>query len=270
MNKKNINDFYSNLQPFLFEKKRNLPWREVINPYWIVVSELMLQQTQVSRIMHKFPEFISKFPSFEILSKSSLSSVLRAWQGIGYNRRAKYLKQIAHDIWHNHSGIVPSRIEDLIQMPGIGPATAGSIVAFVYNSPTIFIETNIRRVFIHHFFQQSKSVADSEIIPCILKTIDTKRPRDWYYAVMDYGSELKKVVVNPNRKSKHYQKQSPFEGSNRQVRSIIIKTLLSRKSMKKAEFLNTLTISDEIVTNVLGELENEEFIQCKNQTYSLQ
>jgi A/G-specific adenine glycosylase len=210
------------------ENKRHFPWRETHNPYLILVSELMLQQTQTDRVAPKYSEFLKCFPDFESLARAPLSEVLKLWSGLGYNRRAKFLHQAAQQIVVNK---FPNSIEELKKLPGIGPYTAAALYVFVYNKPAVVIETNIRRVFIHEFFTDREMVTDMELIPVIEKTIDTKNPREWYYALMDYGAMLGRTVENPNRKSKHYTKQSKFEGSRRQLRGKLMRVALEKNGL---------------------------------------
>ncbi|MBP7967097.1 A/G-specific adenine glycosylase, partial [Candidatus Woesebacteria bacterium] len=164
------------------DNKRILPWREIITPYGVVVSELMLQQTQVPRVLVKYPEFLVNFPDFESLAQAPFEKLLRVWQGMGYNRRAKYLQQIAQKIIEEYSGVVSDNPAVLETLPGIGPATARSIITYIYNKPEIFIETNIRRIYIHHFFSYASNISDKQLYPFIEKTVDKKNPREWYYA----------------------------------------------------------------------------------------
>jgi A/G-specific adenine glycosylase len=233
-------EFIEIVKRYYNEHKRLLPWREFIVPYHVVLSEIMLQQTQVARIMEKFPLFIKRFPTFRTLHESSLVDVLGEWQGMGYNRRGKYIKEIATIIHTKYQDIVPDDSKILDELPGIGHATASAIVTYIYNKPEIFIETNIRRVFIHHFFKDSKEVEDSDILPLVQETVDRENPREWYYAIMDYGTYLSKIVENPNRKSKHFKKQSQFEGSVRQVRGEILRLLLKKRIIKKKDLYTLL------------------------------
>ena len=221
-----ISQFNAYLAEFYEKNKRPMPWRDDITPFRVVVSEIMLQQTQVPRVMDQFPQFIQTFPDFNALAGASLEDVMRAWQGLGYNRRAKYLLEISRAIVEKWNGIVPDDPEILVTLPGIGTATAGSIVAFSYNRPVVFIETNIRRVFIHHFFQDQADVSDKEIIPVICCALNKNTPREWYYSLMDYGTFLAGKIKNPNRRSRHYAVQSPFAGSDREIRGQVIKVLL--------------------------------------------
>jgi len=210
--------------------KRKLAWREHIDPYHVLISEVMLQQTQVPRILVKFPEFVTRFPTLKSLASGPAADVFGKWQGIGYNRRAKYLHDAAQIIVNKYGAVVPSDPDILVQLPGIGPATAASIACFAYDKPVVFIETNIRRAYIHHFFADQTDVHDRDIIPLVAESLPPDSAREWYYALMDYGAHLGKVVKNPNRKSRHYARQSAFEGSSRQVRGAIIRALTSCKS----------------------------------------
>lgn len=230
MNKKE-KEFIDTVINFYKTQKRDLPWRHTNNPYHIVVSEIMLQQTQVPRVVDKYLAFIDRFPSWKSLTKASFPEILTMWNGLGYNRRAKYLQMIAQKVITEWNGVIPDDPNTLVTFPGIGKATAASIVVYAFNKPIPFIETNIRRVFIHHFFDHSTSVHDKEIMPLVEKTLDISNPKVWYWALMDYGTHLATKVENPNRKSKHYAKQSRFEGSVRKIRGEILRQLLIYKTL---------------------------------------
>ncbi|WFN34963.1 A/G-specific adenine glycosylase [Methanogenium sp. S4BF] len=206
--------------------RREMAWRETADPYAIFVSEVMLQQTQVARVATKYPEFMAAFPDFAALAAAPLEEVLRVWQGMGYNRRAKMLRDAARQVMDRFGGRLPETPEELVTLPGIGPATAASIAAFAYNAPVVFIETNIRRVFIHFFFPAEGKVHDDQIRPLVRQTLDWINPREWYYALMDYGAMLKQAVENPNRRSHSYTVQASFVGSDRQIRGQILRYLL--------------------------------------------
>lgn len=248
--------------------KRDLPWRDTTDPYRILVSEVMLQQTQVSRVLIKYPIFISQFPNFKQLAQASIKDILQAWQGMGYNRRVLYLKRIAEIVVKKYESKLPDDPTVLDTFPGIGKATAASIVAFAFNKPVVFIETNIRRVFIHHFFKDSQDVDDKEIFPLIQKTLDKKNPCEWYWALMDYGAHLGKTVDNPNKKSKHYAVQSAFNGSDRQLRGEILKLLL-KKSLKEKELSEMIKKDPNKIKEVLQSLIKEQFIHYKNGRYNI-
>jgi A/G-specific adenine glycosylase len=210
--------------------RHDLPWRQTHDPYKILVSEIMLQQTQVARVIPKFAEFLRLFPTVQALAKSPLSAVLTVWQGLGYNRRAKMLHLCAQTIVGEYKGQWPKDIAILQSLPGIGPYTAGAVAAFAFSTPSTIIETNVRTVYLHHFFSKGTNIPDSSLLPIITATLDHSDPRSWYYALMDYGSYLKQTHGNKNTQSKHYLKQSKFAGSDRQIRGAIIRVLSSTKS----------------------------------------
>jgi len=239
---------------------RDLPWRETTDPYRILVSEVMLQQTQAPRVLLKYKEFLDRFPDVAALAAAPLSHVLSAWQGLGYNRRALMLKQAAERIVAHHAGVVPRNVEALVSLPGIGPATARAVMAFAFNEPVILIETNIRAVFIHHFFSGEESIPDSSLIPLVEKTLDRNNPGKWYNALMDYGTFLKRVHANPARRSAHHQRQSPFEGSVRQVRGAVIRLILEKVRLAELDLVQTLSFDGDLVRSVLDQLEREKII----------
>jgi len=205
--------------------RHQLPWRQTQNPYHILVSELMLQQTQVERVIPKYEAFIQQWPTVQALASAPQSAVVIAWQGLGYNRRARFLHQCAQVIVTKYAGVFPLTRKELEALPGIGPYTAGALLAFAQNAPVILIETNVRRVYLHHFFPTKDSVPDADIYPYIEQTLPPQRAREWYSALMDYGTYLKKTVSNPNQRSRHYSKQSTFKGSDREIRGAILKAL---------------------------------------------
>ena len=229
----------------------------------------MLQQTQTKRVVKKYEQFIEAFPDFESLAKASLREVLELWHGLGYNRRAKALKETANIVVTDFKGKLPSSPDVLIKFPGIGEYTASAVATFAFNKPTVFIETNIRSVFIHFFFSDRADVKDAEIFPLIEKTLDASNPRIWYYALMDYGVLLKKRYKNPSRKSAHYRKQSSFEGSNREVRGMILKILLDEKSLSELEIVKKLGMKPEKVKRNLKQLIKEGLVKKKEEKFTL-
>jgi len=229
----------------------------------------MLQQTQTDRVLKKYEHFLSSFPSFESLAQASLKEVLAAWQGLGYNRRGLALQSIAQIIIREYAGNLPNNPTVLINFPGIGKATASSICAFAFNMPTLFIETNIRTVFIHFFFKDRGDIKDSEIMPLIEASVDFRNPREWYYALMDYGVMLKKSLPNPSRKSAHHTKQSKFEGSDRQIRGMILKILTSQSHCTLDELCSLIPRETERIQKALRELKDEKFIDCTKNLISI-
>jgi len=248
---------------------RDLPWRKKLNPYRVLVSEIMLQQTQVERVIEKFQEFLEAFPDFNALAHAPLPGLLKAWQGLGYNRRALALKALAQKVVAEHRGKLPKEPEKLLALPGIGPYTAGAIAAFAFNRPVVFMDTNIRRVYIHEFFRDRDDIHDDEIIPFLERTMDAENPRKWYNALMDYGTMLKKEHVNPNRRSAHYSRQSPFENSNRQVRGRILKILVKEAPLTQAQLVKKTNMDPERVKRNLVQLMDEGFIKKQGRAFAL-
>ena len=266
---RNFHNFQQEIWQFYRKHKRPMPWRETDDPYRILVSEIMLQQTQASRVLTKYPEFIKTFADFHQLNKASFPKVLTVWQGMGYNRRAKYLKQIAQKVIREFAGRLPLDPRTLETFPGIGKATAASIVVFSTNQPLIFIETNIRRVYLDHFFPKTKSVNDKQILQLVEVTLDRDKPREWYYALMDYGNWLGKTTPNSNRRSQHYTRQSPFSGSLRQVRGQILQALLNHGAMDSAQLKQTITGNTAHFREALAQLKAERLVEVKRRKVTL-
>ncbi len=243
---------------------RDLPWRRTDDPYAIFVSEVMLQQTQVGRVAEKFGPFIERFPDFATLAAAPLADVLSYWRGLGYNRRAIYLKEAARVVVEQYGRRLPDSPDELTKLPGIGRYTAGAVAAFAFNQPAVFIETNIRSVFIHHFFADAADVRDAEIMPLVEATLDRENPRRWYWALMDYGSMLKERGENPSRRSTHYTRQSPFVGSDRQIRGAILALLIQEtgqpRGMTVPEITAALPMDNGRIQENLARLIEEGFI----------
>jgi A/G-specific adenine glycosylase len=249
---------------------RDLPWRKRVTPYRVLVSEIMLQQTQVDRVIEKYKEFLTAFPDFQALAKAPLSKLLNIWSGMGYNRRALSLRKLAQVIVAEHKGRLPSDPDILVTLPGIGKYTAGAVSAFAFNKPVVFMDTNIRRVYIHEFFRDKHGIYDDELVPLVQQTLDTKDPRKWYNALMDYGSMLKLEHGNPNKRSAHYTRQSPFENSNRQVRGRIVKTLVAGTQLTAARIVKETGMDAERVRKNLDQLAQEGFIVKKKDRYLIE
>jgi A/G-specific adenine glycosylase len=248
--------------------RQNLPWRLTQGPYRILVSEIMLQQTQVPRVLVKYPEFIARFPTLRHLAQASFKDVLTVWVGLGYNRRALLLKKTAEAVIARHGGRLPDTFEDLIALPGIGKATAAEILAFAFNKPYPLIETNIRAVYLHHFFPTKSGIKDEDLLPLISQTLDEKNPRAWYYALMDYGVSLKKNFPNPSRQSAHHVRQSKFSGSLRQARGLIVKALTASPMTEKALRKKT-SLPPERFQKALQKLTDEKMISRKKGAYAI-
>ena len=271
------------------ELYRDLPWRRTYDPYAIWISEVMLQQTQVSRVDGRWQRWMERFPTVDALAAAAPSDVLEEWQGLGYNRRALSVHRAAQAI-SEAGGVFPQDQKELVKLPGIGPATAAGICAFAFNLHGVYLETNVRTVFLHELYPQAEGVPDSELIPLVELTcprsttgaFDTAvgdlTPRSWYYALLDYGAYLKKTIPNPSRRSKSHVKQTRFEGSHRQKRAELLRVLLAHKDEGGAEFemlhqelcqievnAGRETLDEQVTLGLLEELAKEGFCQKKDE-----
>ncbi len=244
-----------------------MPWRRARTPYRILVSEVMLQQTGVRRVLAKYGEFLAAFPSLRALADARVEEVLAIWKGLGYNRRALALREAARWIRDRHAGRIPRTVEELSALPGIGRATASAVIVFSFNIPLAFIETNIRRVFIHFFFPEGRDIADSALLPLVEKTLDRENPREWYYALMDYGASLRSADGNPNTRSAVYTRQSPFQGSLRQLRGRVLDVMLALRRADQRAIRRALPVPDPRLGRALRELVAEGFLREKDGRY---
>ncbi|MHB1017894.1 MAG: HhH-GPD family protein [Coriobacteriia bacterium] len=249
-----------------------LPWRLTTDPYRILVSEVMLQQTQVSRVVPKYEAFIETFPTVEALADAPTDRLLAVWQGLGYNRRALALRRAAEVVVTDHGGEVPRTLEQLTALPGIGRATAAQVLAFAFDIGVPFIETNIRTVYLHEFFPGAEDVPDAAILPLVADTLDHSRPREWFWALLDYGAHLKASMPNPSRRSRHHVQQGRFEGSNRQLRGRLLAELTRRAgsgAVEAAELAGAVRFEAELVTAALASLQSEGFVVSSSQGWRL-
>jgi A/G-specific adenine glycosylase len=264
-----MNDFRSLVYDYYLGNGRALPWRFEADPYKVYVSEIMLQQTPVDRVLGRYESFVTSFPTTSSLASAALDAVLREWRGLGYNRRALYLRQAATRIVDSFEGRMPEAVSDLEKLPGVGHATACAIAAFAYGTPVVFLETNIRTVFIHFFFNDGETVKDSELLPLVEQSLDREDPRNWYYALMDYGTMLKRKGIKEHRRSASYKKQASFDGSDRQIRGQILKTLVEGKITSISALVETLSVPDERLLRNLDQLLKEGFLRESDGVYSI-
>jgi A/G-specific adenine glycosylase len=262
-------NFRKKIYAYYKKNRRDLPWRRTRDPYKILVSEVMLQQTQVDRVVPFYKNWLKLFPNVRALARASTSNVLAAWSGLGYNRRAINLQRAAQQIVTMHKGKFPKSVDALDELPGVGRYTAGAVAAFAWDIPGAYIETNIRSVYLHFFFPNRGEVSDRQLMPVIEETMDKKNPRDWYYALMDYGSMLKKKVPNPSRRSKHHARQSKFKGSNRELRGAILKSLLKERTLTPSKIASSSGRTKAETARILGSLSREGFIKKKGSSYTL-
>ncbi|MCL2679895.1 MAG: adenine glycosylase [Coriobacteriia bacterium] len=255
---------------------RDVPWRKNREPYAIVVSEFMLQQTQVARVLHYYKPWLQRFPSFDALAAADTAEVLAEWQGLGYNRRALSLKRLAQLVSEQYAGRLPDCYDTLLTLPGIGPATAAAILAFAYNrySPVPYLETNVRSVILHEVFPDSDQVDDKAISAVLAAATQQAQQQgitaqQWSYALLDYGTWLKKAFPNPSRRSKHHSQQSRFEGSFRQKRAAVLRALLAEPDQSVADLADTTGLTPAESEEVLAALCQEGFVQACGQWYRI-
>ncbi len=293
MEEKRIAEFQKTVWDFYGKNQREFPWRNTKTPYHILVSEIMLQQTQADRVVRYYKRWLERFPDFAALAKAPFSDIYPYWQGLGYNRRAMALKKLAQVVIEKYQGELPKKIPLLEDLPGIGPYTARAVSIFSFNTPVACIETNIRRVFIYHFFSPSSGtlmnadtnadfrgykVDDKDILKLAELALDKKNSREWHYALMDYGAYLRLNPPaggpNPNRRHKNYAVQSKFEGSLRQIRGAALRMLsanpMSEKEIQQRLKKATLQTLPRI-KKVLAALEKEALItyDAKKKVYRL-
>jgi A/G-specific adenine glycosylase len=264
---KTVGAFQKQIYSRYHSTPRPMPWRTTMDPYHILTAEVMLQQTQVERVKIKYAEFLSVFPTLVSLDSAPLEDVLRIWQGLGYNRRALALKKCAEEIMNHYCGQFPRTTDELETLPGIGPYTARAVAAFAFGIAEPLIETNIRTVFIHFFFHGRDKVSDREIMPLVAATLDRQNPREWYYALMDFGVWLKQLHQNPGRRSSHHVQQSRFEGSNRQLRSRLLRAVIASPGISAVELTNQLEAEQQGVERNLAAMEQEGFLYQLNGRY---
>lgn len=274
-----LEDFQRKVKAMGEEHHRELPWRYIDDPYAVLVSEVMLQQTQVKRVLDYWPRFMRTFPSIDALASSEVSLVLEMWQGLGYNRRALALRKSAEICSRDYKGNLPVSYDELVALPGIGPATAAGVLSFALQKPSMYLETNVRTVFLHELFPGECDVHDKLIEPLVRLSCPSVDPRSWYYALLDYGAYLKATNPNPSRRSKHHSKQSKFEGSRRQKRAEILRMVLTSEGMAEPQIVRELTDferehkreapDESLVEDILSDLLSEGFLRFENGLYSV-
>lgn len=263
---------------------RNLPWRNTTNPYHILVSEVMLQQTHIERVIPKYEAFLHQFPSIEALARAPTSEVLRVWSGLGYNRRALFLQKCAQELMHEMN--FPQNEKELKKLHGIGKYTAAAILSFAYNKNVPVIDTNIHLLY-KRLFYGSKS----HIEALAKKHLPKGKSRHWHNALIDIGTLFcsskhprcsdcpltilcktagKKIKIEATRRKKTVV---PFSQSDRIVKGSILKLLMKKNYSaatlhKKIAEMNVKR-SKKKFTEILVQMQKECLVKKKRKAYTL-
>jgi len=257
-------------------RKRAYPWRVRPTPYRVLVSEVMLQQTQAARVVAPYRSFLRRFPSVRALAAAPRGDVLRAWSGLGYNRRALALSDMARAVVRDHGGRIPSDPDALQGLPGIGPYTAAAVASLGHGRPEPLVETNVRRV-LGRVAVGGAGAADPKHMDEIASVwLDREHPSEWNQALMDLGREVcrprprcetcpirsrcrsaGRVTVSPA-----VRRQSAFEGSLRQVRGGVIEELRGRGSSSLGSLARSLGASPGRVAEAVRALAEEGLVSA--------
>ena len=188
-----LEDVQHRLLTWYADEQRELPWRATDDPYAILVSEMMLQQTQVERVSPKFQQFLTTFPTLAALAAAPTADVISTWVPLGYNMRAVRLQSIARQVIADYDGCIPDSIEELLKLKGIGRYTAGAIVCFAYRKQVATVDTNIRRV-LHRVFLGLEFPAprlnDSQLLTLAEQVLPPGEAYNWNQALMDLGATI--------------------------------------------------------------------------------
>lgn len=258
---------------------RDLPWRRSRDPWAVLVSELMLQQTQVERVIPKYEAFLERWPTPAALAASPLGDVLRAWSGLGYNRRAKHLHEAAKAVVERFDGVVPRTVEALESLPGIGRYTSRAVASFAFNDDVALWDTNVRRIFLRVFAggEFARRVPGEDALERLLtEALPKGKSRDWHGALMDFGSAVctgrspgcgecplaascvaaPKFLAGRTPKAALVKRQPAFPGSRRQGRGAIIRLLAERRggvAVTEIAALSGRADADELLDALVGE-----------------
>lgn len=258
-----ISDFHTKLFSWYKENKKNYPWRKTTDPYHIMVSEFMLQQTQTARVVPKYLAFIDKFPTLESLANSENREILELWSGLGYNRRAIWLKEAAQNILS--LGTFPKNHIELKKIKGIGNYTSRAIIIFAFNADVATVDTNIRRIFIHEGFA-TEETKEKELFDIAQQLLPKNRSSEYHSALMDYGNT---ILTSAKTKIKPKTTQSKFKGSTRQYRGLIIKYLTIHHAASKSEIIKECSIPEEKADEIFSKLEKDRLLIKEKENYSI-
>ena len=236
------------------ENRRDLPWRHTTDPYAVLVSEIMLQQTQVPRVVPRFGEWLEAWPDLESLAAAPLADVLLRWQGLGYNIRARRLQECARAVAADgHRAELPRSLDGLRALPGIGPYTAHAVLIFAHNEDLAAVDANVRRVLTHELdLPEDLGARDLQTVAAAV--LPPGRSRDWHNALMDYGSLVltaRATGIAPR------SRQGAFEGSRRQKRARLLRRLLGHGPQSLEELAVALGLSAEETGDLVARLRRD-------------
>lgn len=258
---------------------RDMPWRRTRDPYRILVSEIMLQQTQVDRVRTKYAEFLKAFPTVQALAKASLGEVLSAWSGLGYNRRAKYLHDCAKEVVRACGGKFPKNESELRKLPGIGPSTAAALMSFAFRGESPMIDTNIRRILVRVFFGATIP-SDKDLYAFATTLIIRGGGREWNYAMLDVGATLCTarnhspkcpfMKLHGEVRDFVYKKpQTKFLDSRRSYRGKVLQLLAKERTISARALHKYIGKKIPEMDEILLDLKKEGLIVIKNGTIAL-
>ncbi|VVB60515.1 G/T mismatches repair enzyme [uncultured archaeon] len=259
-----VQRFQKKVFSFYQQNKRELPWRNTTDPYKILVSELMLQQTQVSRVISYYERWIARWPTISDLASASRAEVLKAWMGLGYNTRAVYLHKAAQKIVAEYDGDVLTAMKQYQEIPGVGRYTAQAVQIFSRNTDLVTVDTNIRRIFIAEF-HLSEELSMRELWGYAEQCLPLGRSREWHNALMDYGA-LHQTAKKTGIRS--VSQQSEFEGSDRQRRAAVLRLLLSGPA--SFDTIHRALGGERMkIRKILGKMVDEDLLVLQNKRYQV-
>lgn len=265
-----IRNFQKKILKWWSKNKRDLPWRRTSDPYKILVSEVMLQQTQVHRVIPKYAEFIEEFPTVKALAIASPARIIKSWKGMGYNRRALFLRQMTRTIVEQYEGEVPKDVKELVKLPGLGRYTARAILVFAYGQEVALVDTNIRQIITHFFFHDAPQ-KESVIEAVAQQLLPKGKSWEWHQALMDFGAiELSKFNRLKRRDEpagtyQHRRNLVPFRGSNRFYRGRILDRLREGEIQQKKLIGEHISLYDKprsFMRVIIASLLKDGLIEC--------
>jgi A/G-specific adenine glycosylase len=259
-----IQRFQKKVLSFYKKYGRDLPWRKTTDPYKILLSELMLQQTQVNRVVPYYEKWIARWPTLDTLASASRVEVLSAWMGLGYNTRAVNLHKTVQKIVTEFDGDVVQAMKYYKKLPGIGKYTSQAVQIFSTNADLVTVDTNIRRIFIAEF-HLSEDISDKDLWEYAEQCLPKGRSREWHNALMDYGALF---FTSQRTGIKPKTQQSPFEGSDRQIRAAILRFLLYDPSSFET-IHRALCVEKGRLRKILGKMVDEELLILCNKRYQV-